>query len=124
MTGNNITDRIRKETKTLLQNNLETVTNEIYQGVTPNRPSKFRAKNWVKINDDSRGKCNTPSQIKFRTSMLKSGLGDYSDTYILVKETISVANKKYMEVIIKSCSPFTDCITIIHKYTNKQYTNR
>ena len=67
MTGNNITDRIRKETKALQQNNLETVTNEIYQGVTPNRPSKFRTKNWVKINDDSRGKCNTPSQIKFKT---------------------------------------------------------
>ena len=24
-------------------------------GNTPNQPSKFRTKNWVKINDDSRG---------------------------------------------------------------------
>ena len=49
-------------------------------------------KNWVKRNDDSRGRHNTNSQIKFETSMLKSVLCDYSDAYILVKETITVAN--------------------------------
>ena len=26
---------------------------------TPNHPSKFRTKKWVKINDDSSGSCNT-----------------------------------------------------------------
>ena len=39
---------------------------------TPNQPSNFRTKNWVEINDDSRGKYNTNSQIKFKTSLLKS----------------------------------------------------
>ena len=38
---------------------------------TQNQPSKFRTKNWVGINDDSRGRYNTKSQIKFKTSMLK-----------------------------------------------------
>ena len=28
---------------------------------TPNQPSKFRTKNWVEINDDSRGTHNTNS---------------------------------------------------------------
>ena len=38
----------------------------------PNQPSKFAIKNWVEINDDSRGMYNTNSQIKqFKTSMLK-----------------------------------------------------
>ena len=37
---------------------------------TPNQPTKFRTKNWVEINDDSRGMFNTNSQIKFKTSML------------------------------------------------------
>ena len=55
---------------------------------TPNQPSKFRTKNWVLINDDARGSYNKNSQGKFKTSMLKSSLCDYSDTYILVKETI------------------------------------
>ena len=34
---------------------------------TPTQPSKFKMKNWVEINDYSRGKCNTNSQIIFKT---------------------------------------------------------
>ena len=55
---------------------------------TPNQPSKSRSKNYIEINNDSCGTYNTNSQIKFKTSMLNSSLCDYSDTYILVKETI------------------------------------
>ena len=32
---------------------------------TPNQPSKFWTKNWVKINDDLHRTYNTNSQIKF-----------------------------------------------------------
>ena len=46
----------------------------------PNQLSKFRTKNWVEINDDSRGIYNTNSQIKFKSSMLKPSLYDCSDT--------------------------------------------
>ena len=53
-----------------------------------NQPSKFRTKSWVKINDESRGVYNVNSQIKFKTTMQKSGLCDFSDAYILVKGTI------------------------------------
>ena len=59
---------------------------------TSNQPCKFRAKNSVEINDESRGASNINSQIKFKTSMLKSSLCDYSDAYILVKRTITVSN--------------------------------
>ena len=59
---------------------------------TSNQPSKFRTKNWVEINDESRGAYNVNSEIKFKTTMLKSSLCDYSDAYILVKGTISVNN--------------------------------
>ena len=55
-----------------------------------NQPSKFRTKNWVEINDESRGGYNVNSQIKFKTKMLKSSLCDYSDAYILIKGTITV----------------------------------
>ena len=37
---------------------------------TPNEPTKFRTKNWVEINDESRRTCKTNSQIRFKTSML------------------------------------------------------
>ena len=54
-------------------------------GNTQDQPSKFKTKNWVEINDDSRGTYNINSQIKFKTAMLRSSLRDYSDVYILVK---------------------------------------
>ena len=87
---------------------------------TLNQPSKFRTKNWVEVNDKSRRAYNVNSQIKFKTTMLKSSLCDYSDAYILVKGTISVnntaaqgaaANNTNKKVIFKSCAPFTNCIS-------------
>ena len=57
-----------------------------------NQPSKFRTKNWVEMNDESRGTYNTNSQIKFKTTMLKSSLCDNSDVYTLVKVIITVLN--------------------------------
>ena len=56
----------------------------------PNQPSQFRWKNWVEINDESKGTYDANSQIKFKTTMLKSSLWDYSDAYVLVKGTIIV----------------------------------
>ena len=38
------------------------------------QPSKYRTKNWVEINYESRGGYNVNSQIKFKTTMLKSSL--------------------------------------------------
>ena len=50
---------------------------------TSNQQSKFRTKNWIEINDESRGMYNVNSDIKFKATMLKSSLGDCSDAYIL-----------------------------------------
>ena len=57
-----------------------------------NQSSKFRTKNWVEINDESRGTYNFNGQANFKIGMLKSSLCDYSDAYILVKGTIAVPN--------------------------------
>ena len=56
---------------------------------TSNQPSKFRRRNWVEINDDSRG-TYTNSDIKFKSTMLKPNLCDYSDAYILVQGKITI----------------------------------
>ena len=56
-----------------------------------NQPSKFKTKTWVEINDESRGTDNENSQVKFKTTMLKSSLCHYSDSYILVKGKITIA---------------------------------
>ena len=88
-----------------------------------NQPSKFRTRNLVVINDESRGAYNVKSQIKFKTTMLKSSLCDYSDAHILVKETISVnntaaqgtaANNTNKKVIFKNSAPFSNCISEIN----------
>ena len=90
---------------------------------TSSQPSKFRTKNWVEINDESRGTYNVNSQIKFKTTMLKSSLCDYSDAYIIVIGTITVnntagagvaANNTNKKVILKNCVPFTNCISEIN----------
>ena len=90
---------------------------------TSNQPPKFRTKNWVEINDESRGAYNVNSQIKFKTTMLKSSLCDYSDAYILVTGTISVKNTAAADaavsntnkkVIFKNCAPFANCISEIN----------
>ena len=88
-----------------------------------NQPSKFRTRNLFEINDESRGAYNLNSQIKFKTTMLKSSLCDYGDAYILVKGTISVnntaahsaaANNTNKKVIFKNCAPFTNCISEVN----------
>ena len=59
---------------------------------TTNQPSKFRTRNWVEINDESRGAYKEETNnninnndgnnnnIKLKTSMIRSGLFDYTDT--------------------------------------------
>ena len=56
---------------------------------TMNQPSKFRTRNWVEINDESKGMYDN-SNIRFKTSMVRSSLCDYSDAYILVKGNLTV----------------------------------
>ena len=56
------------------------------------KPCKFRTINWVEINDEVRDTYSHNKQIRFKTSMLRSSLFDYSDAYTLVKGNIT-ANK-------------------------------
>ena len=86
-----------------------------------NQPFKFTTKNWIDINDESRGIYNTNSQIKFKTTMLKSSLCDYSNVYILLKRDITItgagddaasreADERDKGVVFKNCAPFINCI--------------
>ena len=90
---------------------------------TTNQPSKFRTRNWVEINDESGGKYD--SSIKFKISMIRSDLCDYSDAYILFSETIAITgagdddnakrtDERNKGVIFKNCAPFTKCISSIN----------
>ena len=89
-----------------------------------NQPPKFSTRNWVEINYDSR-KTYTNTDIKFKTTMLRSNLCDYADAYILVKGTITItgvgadaaakqADERKKGVIFKNFAPFTKCISRIN----------
>ena len=90
---------------------------------TSDNLSKFRTRNWVEINDESRGNYAN-SDIRFKTTMLRSNLCDYVDS-ILVKRTITIigagddaaaiqAGESKKGVIFKNCAPFTKCISRIN----------
>ena len=87
---------------------------------TPNQLSKFRTKNWIQINDQSRGVYNAKSDIKFKTAMPKSSSCDYSHAYILVKGRITVteaeadaaarqADERNKGAMFKNCASFVNC---------------
>ena len=64
---------------------------------TPNQLSKFRTKNWIEINDQSRRVYDVNSDIRFKTSMLQSRLRDYRDAYILLKEEYQLLEKETVQ---------------------------
>ena len=74
---------------------------------------KFRTINWVEINDESKATYDN-SNIRLKTSMIRSSLCDDSDAYVIVKGTITVpnmaaagaaVNNSHKKVISKNCAP-------------------
>ena len=91
---------------------------------TSDNLSKFRTKNWVEINDKSRGNYAN-SDIRFKTIMLRSNLCIYAVSYILVKGTITITgagddaaarqtDERNKGVTFKNCAPFSKCISRIN----------
>ena len=94
------------------------------------QPSKFRTRNWIEINDKLRG-TYTGNSIKFKTTMLRSNLCDFSDAYIFVKQNITITgdgnddaakrtDERNKGVISKNSAPFVKCISRIN---NKEIDN-
>ena len=92
----------------------------VFLGNTPNQPTKFRAKYCAEINGYSSGTYNVNCQIKFKNLMLRSSVCDYSDAYILVSGTITVATlavgrgNNNIQVVFKNYATFTNCIREIN----------
>ena len=91
---------------------------------TSDNLSKFRTRNWVEINDESRGNYAN-KDTRFKTTMLRSNLCHYADSYILVKGTITItgaganadarpADERDKGVTFKNCAPFIKCISRIN----------
>ena len=84
---------------------------------------RFIIKKWVEVHDqsgstDDRYKPN--ELVRFKTSMLRSDLCDYSDAYIVVKGDIvrKAATRNFIDrrnrfLAFKNNAPFTSCISKI-----------
>ena len=77
------------------------------------------AKNWVEVNDLSSGQYSVKKNLKFKTSVLRSDLCDYSDAYIVVKGIINVRdtnanNRINKKLTLKNNAPFRSCISKIN----------
>ena len=90
-----------------------------------NQPSKFRTKNRVEINDESKESYSANSDIRFKTTMLRPNLFNYADAYTHVKGAITItgagdddAAKRLDErnngVIFEDCAPFPKCMSRIN----------
>ena len=66
------------------------------------------------------GTYNEDNKIRFKTSMLRSSLCDYSDackgTIIVAEATAAAPSNANKKVIFKNCPPFTNCVSRINKY--------
>ena len=50
----------------------------------------MRQKQCIEINDLSNGQYTTSKKVRFKTSVLRTNLCDYSDAYIVLKGRVSV----------------------------------
>ena len=88
---------------------------------TSDNVPRFITKKWVEVHDQSSSaeeKYKPSKQIRFKTSMLRSDLCDYSDAYIVVKGTITVTRPGSVlydkKLAFKNNAPFTSCISKIN----------
>ena len=80
---------------------------------------RFITKKWIEVQSQSGNTCNTSKPIRFKTSLLRSDLCDYSDAYVWVKGTIIVTNpidnaNFNKELTLKNNAPFISCISKIN----------
>ena len=89
----------------------------IFLNNTPNQLSIFRTKNWFETNNQSKGVYDVNSDIRFKTTMLKSSLCNYSDAYILIIGKITItgvrADAAEKQADERNCAPFINCKTEI-----------
>ena len=64
---------------------------------------RFNTKKWIEVHDQSgsaEDRYRPSKQIRFKTSMLRSDLCDYSDAYIVVKGDITFTKATNVNLLI------------------------
>ena len=68
-------------------------------------------KKWVEVNDLSSGRYSVNKNITFKTTMLRSDLCDYRDSYIVVRGATGLLAQK--NAAFKNNAPFRPCVSEI-----------
>ena len=86
-------------------------------GTTIDEIPRFITKKWVEVHDQSGNaddRYKPTKQIRFKTSMLRSDLCDYSDAYIFVKGTITVTDPNNVnynkKLVLTNNAPIFSCV--------------
>ena len=88
-------------------------------GPAHDKVPRFITKKWIEVQSQSGNTYKTSKPIWFKTSMLRSGLCNYSDAYVWVKGKITVTNENdnanfNKELTLKSNASFISCISKIN----------
>ena len=80
---------------------------------------RFITKKWIEVQSQSGSTYNTSKPIRFKTSMLRSDLCDYSDAYVWIKGTITVTKPNNSvnfgrRLTLQNNAPFISCISKIN----------
>ena len=80
---------------------------------------RFITKNWIEVQIQSGSTYNRSKTIRFKTSMLRSDLCNYSDAYVSVKGKITVTNPNNnvnfdRRSAFKNNAPFISCVSKIN----------
>ena len=101
---------------------------EIFKLLNDSTVSKFVTKKLVGVNDLPSGQYSMNKNIRFKNSMLRSDLCDYSDAYIVVKETVTVTdtdndNKRNKKLVYKNNENNASSRSCISKTNNRSIDN-
>ena len=86
----------------------------------PDNVPRFITKKWIEVHDQSGETYNPNEQIRFKTSMLRSGLCYFRDAYIVVKGIVTVSaderdrDEMNRQNILNNNAPFISCISKIN----------
>ena len=90
-------------------------------GTTCDNVPRFIIRKWIEVHGQSgnaEDRYNPSKQVRFKTSMLRSDLCDFSDVYIIFKATITVTNPDNIaydkKLAFKNNASFVSCISKIN----------
>ena len=96
-----------------------------FLGDSSDKVPRFVTKKWIEIHPQSTSDFNTSKRIKFKTSMLRSDLCDYSEAYVWIKGDVTatdpIPNLIFNDYFaFKNNAPFISCVS---KINNKLVEN-